>query len=340
MSGSTRSGRWRGRAVAVAYRTETGVRERLSQIARRRGWVPAVLPYAGYAADGEARVLGRVVLAPSTADPRTRRGIPGYRRLLTLECPAVPTRVELDGGGVEATTDHAGVLDARLRVSQDVPPGRVTASITVEGRDPVPAHVYVAAPGAARGVVCDIDDTVWITGLAHPLAAARRTLLGTSSTRRSVPGMARLLRAVADEPGTPVVYLSNGPWNLAGPAARFLERHGFPPGALLMTDWGVRPDRWFRDGRAHKASALATLVEDLPQVRWVLVGDDGEDDPHLYCSLAEQEPEHVAAVLLRQVPRSRRDDAVPLETSVGDVPVLRGADGDELLPRFEAALGR
>ena len=93
---------------------------------------------------------------------------------------------------------------------------------------------------------------------------ARRFGLHYASTGRELTSGA---------PHVPVVYLSNGPWNLAGPLARFLETHGFPPGALLLTDWGPTPTRWFRDGQAHKRSSLQRLADDLPGVRWTLVGD-------------------------------------------------------------------
>lgn len=329
--------RVRQRAVAVAYRTETGVRDRLAALAARRGWTPAVLPYSGYAGHGRARILGRVVLAPSSVDPAAARGVPGWRRLLTLECPGVRAEVELAGRVVEVVSDEAGVVDARLPLDDTVPAGLARATIRVEGRGPVPAHVHVAAPAVHRGVVCDIDDTVWITGLAHPLQAARRTLMGTSSTRTSVPGMARLLREARGDDGAPVIYLSNGPWNLAGPVSRFLERHDFPAGALLMTDWGITPKRWFRDGREHKSSSLTGLVTDLPDVRWVLIGDDGEHDPDLYTTLATDRPDRVDAIVLREVPRSRTRPRGAARDRVGTVPVVRGADGDELRPGLSAA---
>jgi glycosyltransferase involved in cell wall biosynthesis len=113
-------------------------------------------------------------------------------------------------------------------------------------------------------VVCDIDDTVLVTGIATPLRAAWRTFVQPMTRRQAVPGMARLLRELtAGAPHVPVVYLSNGPWNLAGPLGRFLERSGFPPGALLLTDWGPTPTRVFRDGRSHKRTSLERLAADL-----------------------------------------------------------------------------
>lgn len=332
---STRSGSLRRAGITTAYRAETGLRNLLTRVAVRRGWTPAVLPYSGYAGPHRARVLGRIVLAPAGADPAARRGIPGWQRLLTLESPGAQVEVELGGMTQTSVSDAAGLVDVVFDTS--VTPGTVHAALRVRGREPVPANVHVASPEAAIGVVCDVDDTVWITGLRHPLRAAWRTLMGSSSTRQTVPGMARLLhRAVEGQHDPAVVYVSNGPWNLAGPVSRFLERGGFPPGALLMTDWGITPTHWFRDGRVHKSSALARLAEDLPWVRWVLIGDDGEHDPALYDSFAWAHPDCVVAIVLRQVlPGSSPGSD---DERVGTVPVVRGPDGEDLLPRLDAVL--
>ncbi len=331
--------RFQGAAVGVAYRTETGLRDRLARRAASRGWIPAVIPYSGYGSANHARVLGRVVLAPAAVDPAARRGIPAWRRLLTLESPGTEVEVEIGGSRTTATSDAAGIIDAEVTLESTLPPGLSKANLTVAGREPVPANVHVLAPEPVIGVICDIDDTVWVTGISHPLRAGWRTARGTSSTRRSVPGMARLLRrAVEDQSHPRVVYLSNGPWNLVGPVSRFLERNDFPAGALLMTDWGITPDRWFRDGRAHKSSALKRLAEDMPHVRWVLVGDDGEHDPVLYADFARTRPDQVVAIALRQVRPGAGAGKHSEEDFVGEVPIVRGADGDALLPILDAAL--
>ena len=312
-------------AVTVAYRTETGIRDWLARLAASRGWTPAVIPYSGYASARHARVLGRVVLAPASVDPAARRGISGWRRLLTLESPGTEVSIDLGGTTTTVTSDSAGIIDARLPLDSPLEPGTIQALLHLNGRTEVPANVHVMSAEPVRGVVCDIDDTVWVTGISHPARAAWRTLRGSSSTRKKVPGMARLLQTAVegqDHPG--VVYLSNGPWNFAGPVSRFLERHDFPAGAVLMTDWGITPHRWFRDGQQHKSSSLVRLMEDLPHVTWVLVGDDGEHDPTLYSDLAKTHPDRVAAIALRQVrptaPAGADQEAGPIH----GVPILRG----------------
>ena len=334
--------RFRQAAVTFAYRTETGIRDLLARRAVSQGWTPAVIPYSGYASAHQARVLGRVVLAPASVDPAARRGISGWRRLFTLESPGTDVQIDLGGTTTTATSDSAGIIDAQLPLDCPLEPGTTRALLRAGDRKNVPANVHVVSAEPVRGVVCDIDDTVWVTGISHPARAAWRTLRGSSSTRRSVPGMARLLRdAVSGQDHPGVVYLSNGPWNFVGPVTRFLERHDFPAGAVLMTDWGITPHRWFRDGRQHKSSSLARLMEDLPHVTWTLVGDDGEHDPTLYGDLASAHPDRVAAIALRQVQPTTSTAAGHEEPpgSINGVPILRGADGEALLPLLRDALG-
>jgi phosphatidate phosphatase APP1 len=313
----------------LVHRGDAAVRHLLSRAAHRRGWTPAVLAHPGYGSGGRVRVLGRVLLAPPDTHPEDRRAVPGWQRFLTLEAPHAPVTVEVAGVRRTVASDADGLVDVTLEVADELLRGRgqVPAVLTAGSRSAT-APVHLSSPGAGRGVVCDIDDTVLVTGIGTPLRAAWRTLLQPMGRRRAVPGMAGLLRELTSgAPHVPVVYLSNGPWNLAGPLAGFLQRAGFPPGALLLTDWGPRPTRWFRDGRAHKRAALQRLAADLPGVAWTLVGDTSEHDPALYREFAAAAPDRVRAVLLRDATQQRSGARVE---RLGDVPVVYGRDGASL----------
>jgi phosphatidate phosphatase APP1 len=309
---------------ALARRGDAASRALFSRLARRAGWTPAVLAHPGYGSGGRVRVLGRVLLAPAAAHPEDRRAVPGWQRFLTLESPGAEVVVEVAGTRTVVRSDDDGLIDVTL--SLDLPDaGALPVRLSAGERTSV-AVVHLASPDAALGVVCDIDDTVLVTGIATPLRAAWRTFVQPMTRRQAVPGMARLLRELTSgAPHVPVVYVSNGPWNLAGPLGRFLERSGFPPGALLLTDWGPTPTRWFRDGRSHKRTALQRLATDLPGVRWTLVGDTGEHDPALYEEFAREQPERVRAVLLRDV-----TEAATRVEAFGEVPVVYGRDGDAI----------
>jgi phosphatidate phosphatase APP1 len=315
----------------LARRTDDAVRTTLSRVARRGGWTPAALAHPGYGSGGRIRVLGRVLLAPPGAHPEERRAVPGWQRFLTLESPHSEVEVEVAGQRHRVRSDADGLVDVTLDLPTPVAAVHDRGQLSVvlhAGSRSAGAPVHLASPDAARGVVCDIDDTVLVTGITTPLRAAWRTFVQPMGERQAVPGMAVLLRELTSgAPHVPVVYLSNGPWNLAGPLAHFLERSGFPPGALLLTDWGPSPTRWFRDGQAHKRSSLRRLAADLPGVRWTLVGDTSEHDPALYREFATAAPERVRAVLLRDVTAPAGE---PRVERVGAVPVVYGRDGTSL----------
>jgi phosphatidate phosphatase APP1 len=195
-----------------------------------------------------------------------------------------------------------------------------------------------------RGLVSDIDDTVMVTWLPRPFLAAWNTFVLRETARREVGGMAVLYREfVAAHPGAAMVYLSTGAWNAAPVLRRFLHRHGFPDGPLLLTDWGPSNTGWFRSGRDHKREQLDRLARELPGVRWLLVGDDGQHDPELYEAFAGRFPDSVDAIALRQLTiaeqvLSRGAPVPPTEADDGGVPstVIRvnGHDGHALLEQL------
>ena len=145
------------------------------------------------------------------------------------------------------------------------------------------------------GIVSDIDDTVMVTSLPRPLVAAWNTFVLHERARRPVPGWPALLaECVGGHPGAPVVYLSTGAWNVAPTLAPLPARATFPPGPLLLTDWGPTNSGWFRSGQAHKRDDARSGCPELPRVRWMLVGDDGQHDPQIYAEFAPAHPDHVA----------------------------------------------
>jgi phosphatidate phosphatase APP1 len=316
---------------ALAHRVDVAVRGLASRLARRAGWTPTVLAHPGYGSGGRVRVLGRVLLTPPGTHPEDRQAVPGWQRFLTLESPGTEVVVEVAGQRAVVRSDDNGLIDATLQV--DLPDVGAVPLEFRTGDRVATGVVHLASPDAARGVVCDIDDTVLVTGIATPLRAAWRTFAQPMTRRQAVPGMVGLLRELTSgAPHVPVVYLSNGPWNLAGPLGRFLERSGFPPGPLLLTDWGPTPTRMFRDGRSHKRSSLRRLAADLPGVRWTLVGDTGEHDPALYEEFARAQPDRVRAVLLREVSSGH-----PRVAGFGSVPVIYGRDGDAIASALPVA---
>jgi phosphatidate phosphatase APP1 len=316
-----------------AARIEDALHEVVERWVRRRGWLSTIVPYTGYGAPGWVRVMGRIMVTRPDGRPRKRLDkVRGWRSFTTVSAKDAPFVVEVAGKRYEAHADRGGFID--LTVDADLEPGWRTVRLATPGGGEVAAPVRIVDPTVRFGLISDIDDTVMVTRLPRPLLAGWNTFVLDEHARAAVPGMAVLYeRLVSAHPGAPVLYLSTGAWNVAPALNRFLSRHLYPAGPLLLTDWGPQKDRFFRSGKQHKLAALERLARELPWVRWLLVGDDGQHDPEIYRTFAVSHPEHVAAVAIRHLSPTQAVLAGTLPSATGSAPV----ESDEAGKRWLAA---
>ncbi|QCB93575.1 App1 family protein [Cellulomonas shaoxiangyii] len=345
--------------VHVAARVEDRLDSAVARVLRARGWTVRIVAYASYGSDGWVRVLARTLLASpqvagadlpgaggaaQTGEERPAPSVRGWRSFLTSPVAGADLEVRVGDATHVVTTDRAGYVDAV--VPSDLPPGWHDVTLTSADGAQAVAQVCVVGPEPTVGIVSDIDDTVMVTRLPRPLVAAWNTLVRHENAREAVPGMSRLYRELrAGHEDRPLVYLSTGAWNAAPAIGRFLRRNDYPAGPLLLTDWGPTNTGLFRSGQQHKVTQLRRLFSELPQVRWLLVGDDGQHDPEIYAGAVEHHPERVEAVLIRQLTAAEHvlSHGMPTATAQSEeaeaeadrpgIPVLQGADGEELLAR-------
>jgi phosphatidate phosphatase APP1 len=266
----------------------------------------------------------------------TRTGEPagarGWRSFTSVPVENAEVRVDVDGTSRVVTADRSGIIDAKVEVN--LPPGWHTIGLSCEGSAVMKAQMFIVDPDTRFGVVSDIDDTVMVTALPRPLLAAWHTFVVNEHARSATPGMPVLYERLSDAyPSSPVIYLSTGAWNVAPTLTRFLSRNLYPSGTLLLTDWGPTADRWFRSGQLHKKSSLERLAAEFPQIKWLLIGDDGQHDPEIYSEFAAAHPDNVTAVCIRQLSpgeavlagSSRRPRSA--EESTSDAPWVYAYDG-------------
>jgi phosphatidate phosphatase APP1 len=338
---------------------EDAFHRRSNALLRARGWRTRTISHTGYGSQGFVRVLGRVLLSRPVEKPAaseadsvvhelrgTRDEQRGWRAFVTAGAMDVPVSVTVRGRTTHAHTDRSGYLDVVIQ-DPGFDPGWHTVTIEAEGAKPVPAWVLIIDRQASFGLVSDIDDTVISTSLPRPLIAAWNTFVRQETARHLVPGMAPMYRTLLGEhPGSPIFYLSTGAWNTAPTLTRFLKRHGYPPGPMLMTDWGPTNTGWFRSGQEHKTEALHRLAREFPQIRWVLIGDDGQHDPKIYGDFARDRPDVVEAIGIRELTPAEQvlSHGIPVSNEEfaprvrRDVPVCRAPDGYGLLRLLRAVV--
>ena len=334
----------RKKALWIARR-EYRIHTRREKRLRRRGYKPYITTFPGYGSSEWVRVLGRVLISkpgkqPKKKTPDAYANVRGWRSFRAVPVGLVEVEIEIAGEKHRVTADRGGVIDAI--VPAKLAPGWQSFTIKVEDNEPELSRVFIISDDVRFGIICDVDDTVMVTSLPRPFVAAWNSFILAESARQAVPGMAVLLQqAVRSQAGTPMIYLSTGAWNVGRTLMRFFARHVFPPGALLLTDWGPTHDRWFRSGREHKETNLNLLASQFPNIRWLLVGDDGQHDDEIYTNFSAEHPDNVAAVAIREMSPGQAFFAGG-RTAVNDhaaaaIPWVSAPNGAELLERLKAA---
>lgn len=338
----------------VGTRVEDLLTRAIGRALRRRGWHEELVPYTGYGTEEHVRVLGRLVLNP----PRAGHPLPGYavgwlnrrgwRNFIGLPVPHGRAVLRLAGETLHLRTDRQGYIDVTVKAHR-LSPGWHKVRLEAPGAEPVDAPVQVIASDEHFGIISDIDDTIISTSLPRIALAIWNSFVRVEGNRQAVPGMARMYQhLLAEHPGAPVIYVSTGAWSALPFLRRFMARHGYPRGAMLLTDLGPTNTGWFRSGPDHKRYSMGELARDFPNISWVLVGDNGQHDPVLYREFADLHPGRVRAIAIRTLTPAEQIlahgtvtvllDSAHLEWTPTQAPAVSGADGDELWPALHAVL--
>lgn len=356
-------GRW---LTQTAASLDDAVDARWRALRRRLGISgrARVMPYLGYATGRSMRVGGRIL-----SDPASKRSEPDddwwdnllttYQQFASNEVPDVEVELQVPGATHSVTSDAEGYFwfDVELDKPLQQWEGwhgtvlRITASPIEADPSPVPVGI-LAPPSKARfGVISDMDDTVIHTDATSLLTAARLTFLQNGRTRKPLDGVAALYQAfrkgLSQGPeleGNPVFYVSSSAWNLYPLLTDFLDLNDLPAGPLFLRDLGFDHDKFLKSGHDHKLEKALRIMSDFHDLPFVLVGDSGQEDAHLYARAVERADGRVLAVYIRDVDPdldSPGDAAVDqhLETiRARGVPAMRVAHSYDVA-RHAASLG-
>ncbi len=199
----------------------------------------------------------------------------------------------------------------------------------------------ILAPGRSvrLGIISDIDDTIIETGATNVLKNWRRVLIERPEDRLVVPGAQDLYQRLAlrdGAPANPVFYVSSSPWNLHGFLVRFMELNQIPLGPLFLRDYGLSRSTFIAGPHIeHKIGAVETILGFYPDLRFVLIGDNGQKDIEVYAKVVRDCPGAVAGVIIRDVGgtcRQGRNGRLLDQIEAAGIPVFCG-------DRLDAAVG-
>lgn len=282
-----------------------------------------IVPYRGYGTQQQFYLRGRVIedkhIPESERDDNLWRNLLNmYRRMESDEVPHARLAVRFQDAQQEVTADEEGFFEIKLQPTRPLAERRLWHPVEIELLDPIPeaqrrypvkaiGEVLVPPPDARFGVISDIDDTVIRSDATHLLRMARTVFLGNAYTRLPFPGVGALYRALfSGATGVeynPLFYVSSSPWNLYDLLVQFFNLQSIPVGPVLfLRDWGLTENEFLPvHNRAYKLGVIRQILDSLPHLPFILIGDSGQEDPEIYTEIVESYPQRIPAVYIRNV---------------------------------------
>ncbi|HVR99721.1 MAG TPA: phosphatase domain-containing protein [Thermoanaerobaculia bacterium] len=305
-----------------------------------------ILPYRGFGTRERLLLQGRVlqdepVGASDKGDTLWENLGNTWKRFESDEVPHVPVRARFGGWSEEVLTDEEGYFRFDIRLPQPLTPpadNRLWHDVELETRDPrtsqpvrATGSVLVPPAGASFGVISDVDDTVVETGVTNRLAMARTVFLRNAHTRLPFKGVAAFYKALHQgqdgDDHNPVFFVSGSPWNLYDLLSEFMDLHGIPRGPLLLRDFGLDAGKLLKEEtREYKLECIRPILDLYPGLRFILIGDSGEQDPEIYRQVVREYPGRVLAIYIRNIDAGPAREAAVLdiarEVREEEVPML------------------
>lgn len=265
--------------------------------------MPLLEGYYGFATPDRLILRGRVLT-------HLRRGAPlpdqgrwaNFRQMVALFLTDEVAGVRVEAPGA---TGHS---DAEGYVWLDVPregqgPGWHEVAVQLDG-DPgsaVPFPVMVPSREARIGVISDIDDTMMKTGAYSLRRNLWTTFTGSARTRKVFPDAVVLMDHLHAHGRNPVFYVSSSPWNLHYFLDKVFSHAGLVPGPMFLRDLGVGETHFLTGSHHdHKGGAIARILAANPDLRFILLGDTGQQDASVYHDVCQRAGGQIAAVVLRE----------------------------------------
>jgi phosphatidate phosphatase APP1 len=270
-----------------------------------------VVVFPGFGA-GSFVLEGRVIEArgapPETADDSSFVNLKRtLRRLINDEQKNVALRVRLGTGEWPAVTDAEGYFRLETSLPSGSAAGWQAVEVATESGDAETTGALLIVPAENRlGIISDIDDTILVSDVADKSGLVGKTLFVNYAQRQAVADTAEFYTGLAQRnprpKAAPVFYLSATPHQLHSGIQTFLDKNAFPRGVVITRK--ITDDKTsdpITDQVKYKVGRIEQFLASLPQVRFVLVGDDGESDPEIYDQVRRLHPDRIEAVWIRKV---------------------------------------
>lgn len=291
------------------------IRSKIFQLlAIKEGYTVKV--YDGYGDADDVIIFGHVLsLSPMRERKYYTNWILNTLSLLRLFIvrPVAGATVMIDWRGTrhKANTSKDGSFKIEWKPGSLPAPGwhKVTVSYEINNAVVAEGQAEVFTPHQYQfAFISDIDDTFLISHSSNLLKRLYVLLTENAKSRSPFADVVehyRLLsraHSLEGEPN-PFFYVSSSEWNLYDYIRTFAREHGLPRGVFLLNTIKTFGQFWKTGQGKHEGKffRIIRILKAYPHHKYVLLGDDSQQDPSIYASVVEHFPGKIFAVYIRRV---------------------------------------
>lgn len=262
---------------------------------------PIIEGYLGYATPDtivfRGRVLSRVVRRGAE---KTDSKFANFVAMVSLFFTDEVADVTVVSGEHSALTDEEGYFSLILPRAKALGWAEVTASLTGFPDADTTLYAFVPDRNARFGIISDIDDTILETGAYTLLRNLWTSLTGNALTRRIFPDSKAMIDRLHDDQN-PVYYVSSSPWNMFGFLRQVFDHNGVLRAPMFLRDLGLSETQFITGTHGgHKGAAIDSILAANPDLPFMLIGDTGQEDAHVYLEAYQRHPGRIVKVALRE----------------------------------------
>lgn len=168
--------------------------------------------------------------------------------------------------------------------------------------------------------ISDIDDTFLISHSSNLRKRIFVMLTENAHSRQPFEGVVKHYQLLAKaglqdkhDETNPFFFVSSSEWNLYDYIREFCIKYEMPRGVYLLNQIKQFSQIWKTGQNNHSTKFMRAvrILEAFPDQKFILLGDDTQEDPTIYASIVEHFPTKILAVYLRKVRKRTKPTVLP-----------------------------
>jgi phosphatidate phosphatase APP1 len=290
---------------------------------------PVVKVYHGFGNDTTITVIGHVFLfSPIPRKHYSRSFLTNTFALLRLfmVTPYRNTHLKMQWNGqwIHTRSESDGFFKFEWKIDAPLGYGWHDVQVLLLGADKDNAPIasgkgmFYIPYSNQYAFVSDIDDTFLISHSSNLRKRLFVLLTENAHSRRPFDGVVKhyqlLARAgVPHAESNPFFFVSSSEWNLYDYIRAFAIKQELPQGVYLLNQLKLFSElgKTGQNNHSTKFMRIVRILEAYPDLVFILLGDDTQEDPTIYASIVAHFPGKIRAVYLRKVRKKTKPTVLP-----------------------------